>query len=42
MASEVTWRYERLVDLDVFLGETAEIEASKKREKRKTAELFFW
>ena len=35
MASEVTGRYERLVDLDVFLGETAEIQASKKREKEK-------
>ena len=33
MASEVTGRYERLVDLDVFLGETAEIQVSKKREK---------
>ena len=42
MASDVTGRYERLVDLDVFLGETAEIQASKKREKRKTADLFFW
>ena len=35
MASDVTKRYERrLVLLDVFLGETAEIQASKKPEKK--------
>ena len=35
MASDVTKRYERrLVHLDVFLGETAEIHASKKPEKK--------
>ena len=41
MASEVTGRYERLVDLDVFLGETAEIQASEKREKEKRQTSFF-
>ena len=41
MASEVTGRYERLVDLEVFLGETAEIHASKKREKEKQQTSFF-
>ena len=40
-ASEVTGRYVRLVDLDVFLGETAEIQASKKREKEKRQIYFF-
>ena len=42
MASEVTGRYERLVDLDVFLGETAEIQASNETRKRETADLYFW
>ena len=41
MASEVTWQYERLVDLEVFLRETAEIQASKKREKEKQQTSFF-
>ena len=34
MASDVTKRYERLVHLEVFLGQTAEIQASKKPEKK--------
>ena len=45
-ASDVTGRYKRLVDLDVFLGrlrleKTAEIQASKKPEKRKMTVIFF-
>ena len=41
IASNVAGRYEGLVDFDVFLGETAEIQASKKPEKKKNGSHLF-
>ena len=40
MASEVTGRYERLVDLDVFLGETLKFRPARKEKKKNGRPLF--